>query len=109
MTERKLWIAAALTLALVAAAGVAAVTTVSAPGGAGVVDPVAEVAGQECPADADVVHAIEVEPGDDVVEPAAVCRLLPECFTNSDCDARCGAGQGKCVHSNCPVRLCRCR
>jgi len=42
-------------------------------------------------------------------EPIAICRLLPECWVNSDCDARCGAGLGKCVHSNCPVRLCRCR
>jgi hypothetical protein len=42
-------------------------------------------------------------------EPVAICRLLPECWVNSDCDARCGAGLGKCVHSNCPVRLCRCR
>src|SRR4030095_28525 len=42
-------------------------------------------------------------------EPVAICRLLPECWVNSDCDARCGTGLGKCVHSNCPVRLCRCR
>ena len=40
-------------------------------------------------------------------EPVAICRLLPECWANSDCDARCGAGLGKCVHSNCPVRRCR--
>ena len=42
-------------------------------------------------------------------QPVAICRLLPECWANSDCDARCGAGLGKCVHSNCPVRICRCR
>lgn len=42
-------------------------------------------------------------------EPVAICRLFPECWVNSDCDARCGAGLGKCVHSNCPPRLCRCR
>src|SRR6185436_9552498 len=42
-------------------------------------------------------------------EPVAICRLLPECWVNSDCDARCGTGLGQCVHSNCPVRLCRCR
>jgi len=42
-------------------------------------------------------------------EPAAICRLLPQCSSNSDCDVQCGAGLGKCVHSNCPIRICRCR
>jgi hypothetical protein len=41
-------------------------------------------------------------------EPAAICRLRPECSVDSDCDAKCGAGQGKCVHSNCPIRICKC-
>jgi len=44
----------------------------------------------------------------DSVETAAACRVRPECSTNSDCDERCGVGLGKCVHSNCPVRVCRC-
>jgi len=44
----------------------------------------------------------------DAVEPAAACRMRPECSANSDCDERCGVGQGKCVHSSCPVRICRC-
>ena len=42
-------------------------------------------------------------------EPVAICRLLPECWQNSDCDFKCGAGLGRCVHSNCPPRLCKCR
>jgi hypothetical protein len=42
-------------------------------------------------------------------EPAAICRLIPQCSSNSDCDVQCGAGLGKCVHSNCPIRICRCR
>jgi len=44
----------------------------------------------------------------DLVEPAAACRIRPECSTNSDCDEQCGVGLGRCVHSNCPVRICRC-
>ncbi|HEU5181841.1 MAG TPA: hypothetical protein VFW45_13720 [Candidatus Polarisedimenticolia bacterium] len=41
-------------------------------------------------------------------EPMA-CRRLPECFSDSDCDVLCGGGGGKCVHSNCPTRICKCR
>ena len=40
-------------------------------------------------------------------EPIA-CRRAPECWADSDCDVLCGAGLGKCVHSNCPVRICKC-
>ena len=40
--------------------------------------------------------------------PNAACRMRPECSTDSDCDERCGVGQGKCVHSSCPVRVCHC-
>lgn len=40
--------------------------------------------------------------------PAAICRLLPECFSNDDCDVRCGTSGGRCVHSKCPARLCKC-
>ena len=39
---------------------------------------------------------------------AAICRLEPQCWTNSDCDSVCGTGQGRCVHSKCPVRVCKC-
>ena len=40
----------------------------------------------------------------------AACRRAPECWTDSDCDVQCGGvGLGKCVHSNCPVRICKCR
>ena len=44
----------------------------------------------------------------DLAQPAAICRLAPECSTNSDCDAICGAGLGRCGHSRCPVRVCKC-
>jgi len=47
--------------------------------------------------------------GDGVAaEPAAICRLLPQCSKDADCDALCGAGQGDCVRSRCPIRVCRC-
>lgn len=39
---------------------------------------------------------------------ADACRILPECFETSDCDAVCGAGGGKCIHNKCPIRICRC-
>ena len=39
----------------------------------------------------------------------AACRRAPQCAVDSDCDAICGVGQGHCVHSNCPVRICKCR
>jgi len=38
----------------------------------------------------------------------AACRMRPQCSTNSDCDAICGTGLGRCVHSNCPIRICKC-
>ena len=38
----------------------------------------------------------------------AACRMRPQCSTNTDCDAVCGAGLGHCVHSNCPIRICKC-
>ncbi len=55
--------------------------------------------------------ASAVQPGqsEDLFEPAAICRMAPECMTDSDCDYLCGEGLGKCGHSRCPVRVCRCR
>lgn len=61
--------------------------------------------------------ALEVEmPGGALLEdlewldmqPAAICRMAPECDTNADCDAICGAGQGRCGRSRCPIRVCKC-
>ena len=42
------------------------------------------------------------------MEPMAICRLMPQCDSNADCAAICGATGAKCVHSRCPVRVCRC-
>jgi hypothetical protein len=38
----------------------------------------------------------------------AACRMRPQCSTNADCDSICGPGLGRCVHSNCPIRVCKC-
>lgn len=38
----------------------------------------------------------------------ATCRIRPECSANSDCDAICGTGLGRCVHAKCPIRICKC-
>ena len=114
MSQERHWIVKAVALAMVALGGAVVMTAVdvsmapyvAAPGGWGVGE-----ASQACETDtaAEVIHALECGPADDAVEPAAICRLIPECWKNSDCDARCGAGLGKCVHSNCPPRVCRCR
>ena len=38
----------------------------------------------------------------------AACRMRPQCSTNADCDAICGAGLGHCVNNKCPIRICKC-
>lgn len=49
--------------------------------------------------------------GSVVVEPEApTCLLIPQCSRNSDCDALCGGPRlGRCVHNDCPARVCTCR
>ncbi|MGH9868861.1 MAG: hypothetical protein ACREAA_11940 [Candidatus Polarisedimenticolia bacterium] len=44
-------------------------------------------------------------------QPDAIgCLLIPPCFRNSDCDAACGGPRtGRCVHNDCPIRICSCR
>jgi hypothetical protein len=36
------------------------------------------------------------------------CKIAPECSTNDDCTAVCGPNGGRCVHSKCPIRICKC-
>ena len=51
----------------------------------------------------------ELQPAPDPgMQPAAICRLIPECSSHADCAAICGTEGAKCVHSRCPVRVCRC-
>lgn len=64
---------------------------------------------QDVVTETDAVHAVQRGQSEDVVEQAVGCLLIPECFRNSDCDAMCGARLGRCVHNDCPIRICRCR
>ncbi|HEU5181840.1 MAG TPA: hypothetical protein VFW45_13715 [Candidatus Polarisedimenticolia bacterium] len=73
------------------------------------IDPAQFPAGSDCGLDPGQLPPGFFDQGAVNPEPVAICRLLPECWSDSDCDARCGAGLGKCVHSNCPPRLCKCR
>jgi len=56
----------------------------------------------------DVAPVLESLPDHDSITTSAICRLRPECSTDADCDAVCGVGQGRCAHSRCPVRVCKC-
>ena len=58
---------------------------------------------------ADDAGAAPAPPNDEPDGTAAACRKAPECSIDSDCDAICGVGLGHCVHSSCPVRICKCR
>ncbi len=106
----------AMALVLMVMVGVAVMASTDSTGTAttqpGLVAP-AEFAACDDPgltaSQADDLTAVVLENGTLAPEPVAICRLLPQCWVNSDCDAQCGAGLGKCVHSNCPVRICRCR
>ena len=42
------------------------------------------------------------------MQPTAICRLIPQCDSNADCLAMCGTERARCVHSKCPIRVCRC-
>ena len=96
------WIARVMVVVLVAMSGMVVMTALSAPE-----RPVAVA--RPGGAEAGVEFAVQRDCRSDIIEPAAICRLIPECSSNAECDEKCGVGQGKCVHSNCPVRICRCR
>ena len=113
MNPKGAWKARVIVLAVVAVMGAAFMTMLNAAGdpvvATGSGDAAACVASQSSEPHfwtADLAEA----PGTSSprAEPVAICRLLPECFSNSDCDFKCGVGLGKCVHSKCPVRICRC-
>ena len=116
MRHENSWMGKAVTLAVVAVVGVA---VMMAPGAVG--EPVTGngLSGSSvCAAShtagpgtsqADFLHAVELGQQANLAQPAAICKLRPECWSNSDCDLRCGVGLGKCIHSNCPVRICVCR
>ena len=47
-------------------------------------------------------------PAPDEFTPIA-CKMEPQCSTDADCFAWCGPTGGHCVHSSCPIRICKCR
>jgi hypothetical protein len=47
-------------------------------------------------------------PAPDEFTPVA-CKMEPQCSTDADCFAWCGVTGGHCVHSSCPIRICKCR
>jgi len=116
MSRKRSWISKAVFWAAIAAVGAAAVTTLDSPGRPVTPTRLGEPSTTQAirnlgmePEETAVVHAVELVQEEDLFEPAAICRLMPECSTNSDCDAKCGIGRGQCLHSKCPVRVCRCR
>ena len=48
-----------------------------------------------------------VPPASDDITPMA-CKKEPQCATDSDCVVWCGPSGGHCVHSSCPIRICKC-
>ena len=55
---------------------------------------------------ADVPESVPGQPADDFTPVA--CKMEPQCSTNTDCVAFCGPSGGHCVHSSCPIRICKC-
>jgi len=105
MLGKSHWIGKTIALAVVAIAGVVAITAFDSAG------PSADTPRNTmvCAATENGAPAIAPpEQQGSQPEPAAICRLRPECSVDSDCDVKCGVGHGKCVHSNCPVRICKC-
>ena len=116
MRHANSWIAKAAALAVVALVGLAVMTATGGPG-----EPVTQ-SGPGGPAfcaandgaGTDAAQAVlfstrEPDQQANLAQPAAICKLRPECWSDSDCDLRCGIGLGKCIHSKCPVRICVCR
>ena len=109
------WMARMVALAVVAMVGIAVMAPAD-PAGSRTTDPrfgeSAVFAPNDEPAlecQADLLSTVKLDLEQSVPEPVVVCLILPECFRNSDCDARCGARLGKCVHNSCPARICSCR
>jgi hypothetical protein len=70
-------------------------------------EPTADLEVAEGSEEADIELEVSLVP-DLPAQPAAICRMMPQCDTDADCDPICGAGQGRCVRSRCPVRVCKC-
>ena len=96
------WIGKVIALAVFAVVGVA---VMMAPGATG--EPVTQ--NPSAPEFCAAGHTPDTGLPASAAQPAAICKLMPECWSNSDCDWKCGVGLGKCIHSRCPVRICVCR
>jgi hypothetical protein len=96
MNRSALWKVGIVVVSMIAVAGIATLTTHSFAGGSP--GNVAGSARVEAPAPQESAQGGET----------AACRRAPECSIDSDCNLLCGVGLGKCVHSNCPVRICKC-
>ena len=113
MPMKRQWMAKVVALAVVVMVGAAVVAAMD-PAGATATAPkagepmlVAPNAAAAC--QASILPAGGLAPDANAPEPVVVCLLIPECWSNSDCDAKCGAKLGRCVHNDCPARICRCR
>jgi hypothetical protein len=112
MPMKRQWMAKVVALAVVVMVGaaVAAMDPVGAPAAPRAGEPALvapNAAAAQC--QAEILPAGELAPDANAPEPVVVCLLIPECWSNSDCDAKCGAKLGRCVHNDCPARICRCR
>ena len=109
------WMARMAALAVVAMVGIAVMTTAD-PVGSMTSDPMFGESAVFAPNDepapdcqADLLSTVKLDLEQSAPEPVVVCLLIPQCGRNSDCDAQCGAGLGRCVHNPCPARVCTCR
>ena len=109
------WMARMVALSVVAMVGIAVMASED-PAGRMTTDPMFGESAVFAPnnetapeCQADLLSTVELDLEQSVPEPVVVCLLIPQCWRNSDCDALCGAGLGRCVHSKCPARVCSCR
>ena len=115
MKHKGSWMAQVVALAVVAMVGVAAMAATDPMGALTTAPEFQQSAvfaanveqGPGC--QADVPFDLTLAQDESVPEPVVICLLLPECWRNSDCDAGCGAGLGRCVRGGCPARSCSCR
>ena len=109
------WMSRGIVLAVFVLVGLAALPALqpldgsaASPGGSALQSPAADPATPTEFALTDFADSLEAGSAANQAQPVAICRLLPECWSDSDCDLRCGVGRGKCIHNKCPVRICRC-
>ncbi|HEV8335454.1 MAG TPA: hypothetical protein VGR67_03460 [Candidatus Polarisedimenticolia bacterium] len=115
MHHRRVWMIRLSILTLVAAAGLAIMVQQGLAGeSAGKASSSATMARAETSGPAGEFTTGAATDAPTPQEPAqaststAACKRAPQCSVDSDCDVVCGPGLGKCVHSSCPTRICKC-